>query len=670
MHLLAILLSAFYLLFSGPAPRVQHFYVSTNGNNANAGTKKTPFASVAAAQKAVRDFKKKNPGVAVTVMIEPGTYYVESALQLTAEDGGTANAPVTYKAAKKEVPVFTGGKQITQWSIVTDEQVLSRLSPETRGKVYEADLSKMGIIDFGDPTEPGKRPELFCNNQLQTLARWPNSGFTRAGKAKGATALPPTYIKVNGTVEGVFEYTSDRESKWTTEQDVRIGGYFYWDWAEGFQKVVRMDTHSKTMVLNSPHHSYGYADGFRYFGLNILSELDTAGEWYLDRDRRMIYWYPPQQINPNKADVVMSVFSEAFMVTLTECAYLSIEGLAFRETRGSVLGITGGNNNEIKDCRFERMGKDGIHISGGKAHTLTGNYLSGMGYGGIKIKAGDRKTLTHSEHIVENNIVEYFSRFKRTYEPAVHFAGCGITIRHNRFRYSSSSAMRLDGNDMLVEYNEVSFVVNESDDQGAVDMFYNPAYRGNVFRYNYWSDVSGGTKHGAAGIRLDDMISGTLIYGNVFEKCGVLDFGAVQIHGGKENIIDNNVFYNCHAAVSFSPWSDDRWLKELESDRMKKMLYEDVDINSPVYVSRYPELKKIREGLFENTVSNNLIVDCKKDYRKLDKRQTLINNHVISSGGKNLRQLCEAKLLSQYNIKPIPLAEIGLRNNRWVHLSK
>lgn len=670
MYLLAIVLSVCSLLFAGPAPRVQQFYVSPKGNDAHAGTKKAPFASVAAAQKAVRDFKKKNPGVVVTVMIEPGTYYVESTLQFTAEDGGTANAPVTYKAAEKEVPVFTGGKKIGHWSVLTDNQVLNLLSPETRGKIYVADLTQSGISDFGDPTEPGKRPELFCNNQLQTLARWPNAGFTRAGKAKGATSLPPTYIKVNGTVEGVFEYTTDRESKWTVEQDVRIGGYFYWDWAEGFQKVVQIDTLSKTMLLNSPHHTYGYGDGFRYFGLNILSELDTAGEWYLDRIRAKLYWFPPQHVDPNNADVVLSVFNEAFMVTLTDCAYLNIEGLAFRETRGSVLSITGGNNNEIKDCRMERIGKDGIHITGGKAHTLAGNYLSGMGYGGIKIQAGDRKTLTHSEHRVENNIVEYFSRFKRTYEPAVHFAGCGITIRHNRFRHSSSSAMRLDGNDMLVEYNEVSFVVNESDDQGAVDMYFNPTYRGNIFRYNYWADVSGGTKHGAAGIRLDDMISGTRIYGNVFERCGVLDFGAVQIHGGKENVIDNNVFYNCHAAVSFTPWGDERWLKELESERMKKMLYEDIDINSPVYSSRYPELKKLREGLFENTVSNNLIVDCKTDYMKLDKRQTLINNHVISSGGKSLQQCCEASLLSQYNIRPIPLTDIGVRNNRWLHLSK
>ncbi len=32
-------------------------------------------------------------------------------------------------------------------------------------------------------------------------------------------------------------------------------------------------------------------------------------------------------------------------------------------------------------------------------------------------------------------------------------------------------------------------VVTESDDQGAIDMWGDPTYRGNIFRYNYIHDV-------------------------------------------------------------------------------------------------------------------------------------------------------------------------------------
>lgn len=658
------------LLISYTTKKERFFYIAPYGNDANPGTKAAPFASITAAQKAVRLFKKEQPDVSVTVLIAAGVYSITTPIIFTKEDGGRISAPVTYKAMDKATPAFTGGKKITGWAKVSDPAMLKKLSPAASDQIFVTDVTKMGITDYGDPTEPGKRPELFCNNQLQTLARWPDTGFAVAGKAKGKTKLPPTYLETDGTKEGVFEYSNAAQNKWIQEQDIRVSGYFYWDWAEGFHKAAGIDTLTHTIALEQPYHSYGFKDGFRYFGLNLLSELDIPGEWYLDRKDGMLYWYPPTGIHPANADVVLSSFSEEFMIQLQNCSYLTIEGIALQETRGSAFKVEAGDHCQIRDCKIERMGKDGIHVIGGKTHVLKGNYLSGLGFGGFKVNAGDRKTLIPSGHVIENNIVEHFSLFKRTYEPAIHFEGCGIRIAHNRFRYSASSAMRLEGNDVLVEYNEISHVVNESDDQGGIDLYYNPSYRGNIFRYNYWSNITGGTRFGAAGIRLDDMISGTLIYGNVFEKCGVLQFGAVQIHGGKENVVDNNIFYNCHAAVSFSSWAEERWLAALELPVMKKKLYEDVNILSPVYQQRYPDLKKLKEGINVNMVKNNLIVSCEFDFLNLDEKQQLSNNSILSSNGKSLSAFCQADLLKNYGLQPVPFSKMGLVDNKWRALSK
>ena len=59
-------------------------------------------------------------------------------------------------------------------------------------------------------------------------------------------------------------------------------------------------------------------------------------------------------------------------------------------------------------------------------------------------------------------------------------------------------------------------------------------------------DIRGGTQHGAAGVRPDDMISGVAVYGNIFERCGTINFGGVQIHGGRENLVEGNLFIDCH----------------------------------------------------------------------------------------------------------------------------
>jgi len=638
-------------------------FISPNGNDRNPGTQTAPVKSLEKARDIVRLIRKESQNYAVVVFIGGGTYQMENPVVFDSEDSGSENVQIIYRAREGENPVFTGSKVLKNWTILKEKQKLNLLNPSVLGKVYVTDLKRSGISDFGDPTEPGARPELYCNNRLQTLARWPNEGLTRAGAARGKTELPPTYIGVKGTREGIFEYTDKRQNRWAGENDIRVGGYWYWDWSEEYHKVDRIDTLIQTINIREPYHRYGYKDSLRYFGLNLFCEIDQPGEWYLDRSTGMLYWYPPEGVIPVQAEVCLTLFSAPYMIELKNCSCLTLKGLTFQESRGSAILISNGRNCLIADCRIERFGRDGIHIEDGSGHGISGCLLRSFGYGGIKIKGGDRKNLIPANHFVEQSIVEYFSLFKRTYEPAIHLAGCGNRINNNRFRFSSSSAMRLEGNDFLIEYNQISHVVNESDDQGGIDIFYNPSYQGNVIRYNYWSDITGGTRHGAAGIRLDDMISGVLIFGNIFERCGALDFGAVQIHGGKDNIVENNLFYKCSAAVSFSSWGEKRWLKELDSPQIKQKIYEEVDIFSPVYLKRYPLLKKIRTDPDRNTVTGNLIVECRNMFLRNNNSQVLNNNYSIDSTGKSIETFYSPELLKNYGLKPIPFKEIGPKTN-------
>jgi hypothetical protein len=633
-----------------------HVYVSPKGNDRNAGTKQAPLQSLEGARDRLRTIRK--PGQPATVHVGGGTYGLLKSLELTSEDGGTVDAPVVYTADPGQSPLFSGSRKIKDWKVLRDQKALTRLPASVHGKVYVADLNQAGITDFGDATDLGLRPELVCNKKLQTLARWPNTGLTTAGQVHGETALPQTYMAKRGTKEGVFDYINPRQNQWALESDPRLGGYWYWDWSEQFQKVDKIDTASHTVYIRPPFHNYGYKDSLHYFGLNLFCEIDTAGEWYLDRTKGLLYWYPPKGVNPVTADVSLSLFASPFMVDMQNCSYLTLMGLAFEEGRGSAVRIEGGSNSLISDCRIERFGTDGIHIVGGWNHGISGCLLRTLGCGGIKMSGGDRKSLQPGGHFVEHTVVEYFSLFKRTYQPAIHMEGCGLRISHNRFRYSSSSAMRLEGNDVMIEYNQISHVVNESDDQGGLDVFYNPSYRGNVVRYNHWSDISGGTLHGAAGVRLDDMISGFHIYGNMFERCGARHFGAVQIHGGKDNLVENNLFFKCPSGVSFSTWGEKRWLKELDSPAIRKRIYEDVDILSEPYVSRYPALKELRINADVNRVENNLMVDCENILRN-GKLQVSVNNIPVASEGKPLGAFADAAYLTKQGLKPIPFKEMG-----------
>jgi hypothetical protein len=303
---------------------------------------------------------------------------------------------------------------------------------------------------------------------------------------------------------------------------------------------------------------------------------------------------------------------------------------------------------------------NGIEVHGGANHGLLSCDIYSMGRGGTVISGGDRKALRPGGHFVENCDIHELSRIDHTYTPAVLLEGVGNRLAHNRFHDVLSSAMRVEGNDHVIEYNEVFNAVLESDDQGGADMFGNPTYRGNAYRYNYWHDIGNRSdtgphaKCGQAGIRLDDAICGTLIYGNVFERCshGKTGFGGVQIHGGKDNVVDNNLFIECAAAISLSPWAQDRWQKyvadALSSDQ----------INKALYLERYPALDSLAEHPNRNLVCRNVLIRCEELLRHAPKNLQVLENTVLPNGNASSRP--DNPILNRPGFARIPVEQIGL----------
>ena len=290
-----------------------------------------------------------------------------------------------------------------------------------------------------------------------------------------------------------------------------------------------------------------------------------------------------------------------------------------------------------------------------------------MGRGGIIASGGNRKTLARGNHLIENCKIHELSRIDHTYTPGILLTGVGNRAAHNLLYDIPSSALRVAGNDHVVELNEIHHVVQESDDQGAVDMWGNPTYRGNVFRHNYWHHIGNQVNPheepfcGQAGIRLDDAICGTGIYGNIFHRssAGRPGFGAVQIHGGKDNVIDGNVFVECMAAVSFTPWGEERW-RQFTSGAL-----DSEDIDASLYMERYPALKRLSEDHDVNLVCRNLILNCGEFLRRDSGRSIILDNVVVNAdaalaAGEALDWTGLTKLMQQSGFARIPFEEIGL----------
>jgi hypothetical protein len=656
-----------------PLPQAQiTLHISPDGDDANPGTKEKPLASLEAARDRLRAMRKTGlkPDGSLLVLVHGGEYRVQQTFRLAAEDSGTEQAPVIYQAAPGEVPRFSGGVRLHGFKIVTDAETLQRLPHEAAGKVMELDLHSAGITNLlplelggfasgrGFYTHPAH--ELFFNGVAMRLARGPNEGFLRI--ADVAVKDGTKGYDRSGSMVGQFFYTNALPDRWSHEPDLLLYGYWFWDWADSYERVASIDPAKHLITMAEPWHKYGYSIGAPFYAVNALCELDVPGEYCLDHRHQKLFFYPPA--DPENAVVEFSQFA-APMLALETVSHVRFEHITWELGCHDAIHVNSGSNCLFAGCVVRQFAGNGVEINGGHQHGLLGCDIYSLGRGGATVHGGDRRTLTPGGHFVENCDIHELSRVDHTYTPAVAMDGVGNRISHNRLHDVLSSALNVRGNDHLIEYNEVCDAVKESDDQGAADMFGNATFRGNVYRYNYWHHIGNWRalgeqpKCGQAGIRLDDAISGTLIYGNVFERCstGEHGFGAVQIHGGKDNIVDNNLFVDCAAAMSFTFWDDRRWRNYVAPQMTNG------DINATLYLQRYPALASLTENVNTNAAYRNVLIRCGEFIHGATKTIEAFGNTNLANGDSSFR--LENPLATPPGFAPIPLAEIGLYQDQF-----
>jgi len=511
--------------------------------------------------------------------------------------------------------------------------------------------------------------ELFFNGEALPMAGWPNEGFAQVSGVSDQQPIESHGRR--GSRLGVVFFQSDRLSRWAEERDAWLYGYWFHNWADSYEKIRAIDPATGRIELEPPCHRYGYRAGQRFRAVHMFCEIDRPGEWYLDRRRKVLYLYPPA--DPKQAVVELSVFDRPF-VELSNTSHVRFERIVWELGCADAVHIAGGSDCLLAGCTVRRFGGNGVVLGGGRAHGILSCDIHSLGRGGTVVSGGDRKTLQPAGHFVENCHIWELSRIDHTYTPAVLLRGVGGRVRHNLMHDIGSSALRVGGNDHLIELNEVCRVVMESDDQGGVDMYGNPTYAGVVYRYNYFHHIGGWQRPteepplGRAGVRLDDAISGVLVYGNVFYRAssGRIGFGGIQIHGGKDNIVDNNLFIDCRAAVSFTPWSNERWLGHVSG------ALESPEIDKALYLRRYPHLARLKDNPNRNWIYRNIVWHC-GTFLHRNSRYSVAARNVVTGENPGIEQSspgtfrlrADAAFWSQLGFRPIPFEQIGLFKDRF-----
>ena len=551
LFLLNVLIST--VIYAQTSPT---YYVSPTGSDNNKGSKASPFATVQKARDVVRKIDHVKTGA--TIEIKGGAYQFSTPFELTKEDGGTKEKPVVYTAAANEKVVFDGTINIpsSKFKLVKDKTTLDRIAPSLRGKIYALDLSELNLNHnnilpdlFNDD---GGILGFFVNGERMPLSRYPNKGYMAMKKVivngGGQEAKNEDWANfyAAGSKEkrpprpGIFEYRDNRAANWVGQLDrgVWIKGYWRIPWQNECARIASIDTLAKTITLKKPvpggiGNKYTRPEGNgkeQYWLLNLLEEIDSAGEWAVDFKDNKLYFYPPKNINECSISLADS---KGAVIAMKDASNITIKGITIEQSVNEAISIEGGSNNTIAGCTIRNVNKYGVKIDGGTQHTVQSCDLYNLGEGGVWLAGGDESVSPRipAGHRVVNNHIYNFSQLVHIYTPAVnagftggggggHHTCVGNYVAHNLIHDTPHGGIIYGSWDNVFEYNEIFRMCTVSNDLGAFYSYDLYTRSGNnTFAYNFIHNSDDGD-----GIYFDHDHFNMHVYGNVL---------ALNSRGGK-----------------------------------------------------------------------------------------------------------------------------------------
>jgi hypothetical protein len=660
------------------------YYVAVEGDNDNPGTSaEKPLKDLFAARDKIRTRREtaQDPKGGITINIMGGDYWLKDSFTLGEMDGGTPGFPVKYQAYEGQKVRLMGGELLTGFELVRDPLILERLPEEAREHVLQCDLRAAGITDFGSMRPRGfSRPavpahmELFYDHRRMEVARWPSEGYVQIDEPAELLPEGDDHGGQLGKLESGFYFHHARPKGWRTHQDIWIYGFWGWDWADSFERISSFDPDSGHIKTHSPFGMYGFRAGQRFYFLNILEELDRPGEYFVDTENGLLYFWPPGPVT----DVEISVsLIEDPIIRIENSNHLEIRGLNLEYARGIGIQAEHCDHLSISGCRISNVGNHGLVVSDGTENTIQSCDINNTGDGGIQVSGGNRNTLESSSHRVTNNHIHHMGRWSKCNQSAVRISGVGIEISHNHIHDGPHNAITIAGNEHDIEYNHIHHVCRETGDVGAFYMGRDWTERGNRIRYNFFHDTRG-YGSGSNAVYLDDCASDTLVYGNVFYLCTRATF----IGGGRNQRIQNNIFIGCEPAIQIDGRGLDPkpvW-QEMVHKTMKESLTR-MEHHKPPYSIQYPDLKQLDPYYAEgvgippggNLITKNIcwegewmIVRRFADPSMIAVQNNMLDQDPLFVDEANMDfRLKEDSPAFEIGFKPIPFEKIGLYNDEF-----
>ena len=623
-----------------PAMAAVGIHVAPAGRDDGDGTVAHPFATVERARDALRALRAAGKAAGpATVTLRGGTYALAQTLKLEAQDSGSAEAPVVFRAYQGEKPVLLGGKAITGFVAV-------------EGQILKADLAAQGLKGV-------RFTQLFFGGQRMPLARYPN--FDPANPITGGWAYveknaPGSGTQWEGTIVGkrTLCYRENDARKWADPTQGRICIFPSFEWWNDFVPITSVDPVQRTITL-SKNCSYRISAGDRYYVMGLREELDAPGEWWLDEKSSTLWFWPPR---PLAGETVTAPVLQTIL-HLDGTRHVTVQGIGFEVCEGTAVRLDKAEDCRLAACTIRNVGEysgSGVAVTGGGNTGVVGCDISETGQHGIVLAGGDLVSRTPAGNYAENNHIWHTGVFYKQ-GTGITVAGVGNRVSRNTIHDLPRFALMAGGADHLLELNHLYQVCQETTDTGAI---YCGAVdwrstHGFVIRHNFIHDVIGrGRVNGewrapyfAFGIYLDWSAMGTHTYGNIVTR---VPRAGLHLHDGRDNRIENNIFVGCgDQQIEFNGWTTDHffWKRGLEVMGWAKQY--DAVATQPAWTRegstlRDPRSAALPDGrtMHHNRLRRNIIVPGGPDARAIAYRNASFadnpsDENLLWQGGQPVR---------------------------------
>ncbi len=490
-------------------------YVGPGGRDDADGTRTRPFATLNRARDALRT---SSPGQAKRIVLLDGKYYGVSVV-FGPEDSG-----LTAEAAPGAKPILYGGVPLKNWVRVD-------------GTFHAA------VLPPGCDWQPRM---LEVDGRLCPRARYPAEGTLThlsvfdipwLSSTAGGWKRKPTNEELT-----TLKYRPGDIGPWLDVQSAEITVFHMWDESSVGISANNPDANALSLTPACGHPPGGFGVK-KYVLWNIREGLTAPGQWYHDRPRnRIVYWPLPGQ-DMEKAEVIVPTAFSIIRLAGSSKARISnvtLRGLTLSVTTvplvsagfaadkfDGAVSMANAQNCLLNDLTITRVAGHGINATGGIDRVRIENCeVASCGAGGIYV-GGSGSVITNN-HIHDVGLC-YPSAI------GIYRGGRGNIVSHNEVHGCSYSGINYGGRENVIEDNLIYDCMKSLHDGAAIYVF---GAKNCIIRRNLVRDIKDSGGYGASAYYLDEQSEGCIVEKNLSLRVG----WPSQNHMARKNTIRNNVF--------------------------------------------------------------------------------------------------------------------------------